>query len=59
MMGQPIEFSAELVRAATMKDGGVRLTLDLPETELAAAVLLLALVVKKPLVRVIVEGQEQ
>lgn len=58
-MGQPIEFSAELVRAATMKDGGVRLTLDLPETELAAAVLLLALVVKKPLVRVIVEGQEQ
>lgn len=57
VMETPIEFSAELVRVATLSDGGVRATIDLPESEIAAAVLLLAMVVKKPLVHVRVEPQ--
>lgn len=56
-MDQPIEFSAEIVKATTLSDGCVRVSFDLPETEIAAAVLLVALKVKKPLVRVRVEPQ--
>lgn len=52
-----IEFLAEIVRATTMKDGTVRVVFDLPESELAEAVRIVALIVKKPLVRVSVVPQ--
>lgn len=36
-----IEFVAEINRVATLVDGGIRVTLDLPETEIAAAAMLM------------------
>lgn len=36
-MAEPITFPAQVARIQTMADGGLRVTLDLPETAILAA----------------------
>ena len=52
-----IEFDAEVVKVTNLRDGAVRVTIDLPEGEITKSVQLLALATRKPLVRVTVETQ--
>lgn len=39
----PIRFKADISRVATSPDGGAKLTLNIPETEIVAAAKLLAM----------------
>ena len=36
-MSEPIEFHATIAKVQTLADGGIRLTLDLPETAIVQA----------------------
>jgi len=36
-MSEPIQFHATIAKVQTLADGGIRLTLDLPETAILAA----------------------
>jgi hypothetical protein len=54
-----IEFDAEIVKAQTMRDGGVRIVLDVPEYELEGALRMIALIGDKPMVRVIVSPKPE
>lgn len=41
MSEQPIEFMAVVARVQTLVDGGLRITLDLPETAIKQAAMLM------------------
>jgi hypothetical protein len=41
MAESTIEFTAAVYKVQTLVDGGLRITLDLPETEIAAAAMLM------------------
>jgi hypothetical protein len=54
-----IEFDAEIVKAQTMRDGGVRIVLDVPEYQLEQALKTISLIQKAPLVKVTIWPQEK
>jgi hypothetical protein len=37
LVAKPTHFVAQVIKVETMADGGIRLTLDMPETEIDAA----------------------
>ena len=63
-MSDPIEFQASIAKVQTLADGGIRLTLDLPETAVLQAAQLMEVrvrsaIVKASLAPVVIESREE
>lgn len=55
MSDDTLQFDAEVVKVQTLVDNGIRLTLDLPETAITEAAMLMALKRSGVAIRVTVE----
>jgi hypothetical protein len=58
-VAERIEFYATVARVGTLADGGLRVTLDLPETAIAAAAMLMECKRNEVVLRVIAEPNKR